>query len=223
MSLLESLDFKEMFRDKSVRIYTALIALALCGVGLFYIYKWHNIKIQQSAQKAFSEAMDTYKQALSLELTKKDDSKSTETIWDEVELAFKTGYAQNKSSTLAPFFLVYQSVAQQKLGKEEESFNTLNQAVDQLPKNSPYSYLYKIKQSLIEIDKKDEQKGVSNLVELTNDKNNIFKDMSAFYLAEYYLSKNDSQKAKEYYAIAAQTDKESSWSKLAKLKLEKFK
>lgn len=223
MSLFESYDFKYMFRQRNVQIYTALIILTIGAVGLFYVYKWHNIKIQRSAQKAFSESMDAYKQALSLELTKKDESKSKENMWDEVELAFKTGYAQNKSSTLAPFFLAYQAVAEQKLGKNDEAYKTLNEAIEKLPKNSPYAYLYKLKQALIEIDKKDEQKGIDHLIDLIKDKNNTFKDMTAFYLGDYYWSKNNLDKAKEYYKISEEAGKDTSWAKLSKVKLEKLK
>lgn len=207
-------DIKGYFAQKQIRYALIIGSVVVLGAAGFYTYKWYRKGVQQAAQKAFSEAMETYNQALSLEYAGESvSSKEKETIWDEVEIAFKTGYNQNKRSTLAPFFLVYESEALLRQGKIDQSYDILSQAVNQMSKKSPYYYLYSIKQALFEIDKKDQQKGVARLNELIQDKNNVFKDMAAYYLAEYYWANKDFKKAKELYQsidVEQKTDKETS-------------
>jgi predicted negative regulator of RcsB-dependent stress response len=221
MDFLGSIDIKEALRQKNTKIVIALIGLTAIGFGVYFAFKWHNVKIQQNAQRSFSEAVDTYKEAFlqSFEQSNKDSKAK----WDEVELAFSVGHSQNPNSTISPFFLAYESDAQLKLGKIEEAYKTLNEAIEKMPKDSPYYYLYKIKSALIEIDKIDEHKGIVNLNNLVTDKNNTFKDMASFYLGEYYWSKNDINKAKEQYQNALSYNPESPWANLSKSKLQKIK
>lgn len=224
-SLFGAIDFKEKLRERDTIITIVLLVLFVVGFGGYKIYNWHIYRVQSFAQKAFSESMEIYKQAIALEAGNKDHSpvdKTKNNLWDEVEVSFKLGYEQNKKSTLAPFFLAFESDAQMKLGKFEEAYNNLNEAVNNFSKNSPYFYLYSIKQAVFEIDKKDEQKGVAALNNLVNDKNNIFKDMAAFYLGEYFWSKNNVEKAKEQYQNALAYNPESTWGNLAKIRLERL-
>jgi predicted negative regulator of RcsB-dependent stress response len=141
---------------------------------------------------------------------------------DEAEISFQTGYEQNKKSTIAPFFLAFESDALIKLGKFEDAYKILVDAVGQFSKNSPYYYLYSIKLALMEIDKKDAQKGIEDLNILIKDSNNIFKDMAAFYLGEYYWANNNIDKAKEQFQIALAYNPESTWGNLAKMRLERL-
>lgn len=218
---LDLFDIKGILSKRDNQITLAMLCVGIVCAGGYYTYKWHNNKIQKRAQRDFVDSIDVYKQAFMSDAGQKDITKKETQMWNEVEVAFKTGYFQNSKSTLAPFFLAFESEALIKLGKFDEAYKALSEAIKKFSKNSPYYYLYSIKKSLLEIDKKDEKSGVEQLINLVSDKNNILKDMSAFYLGEYYWSKNDIVKAKEYYNIAQSFNGESTWAKLSTIRLKK--
>lgn len=199
-------EIKNFLSDKYNRLFSLVFALILFGFLVFTGYKCYYRSIQRSAQKDFSQAMQTYNEAVNGQ-TKKEN------IWDEVEFAFKTGYEHNKSSSFAPFFLAYQSEALLKLNNKEESYKVLTQAVEAMQSKSPFSYFYQVKQALMEIDLNQEDKGVKHLETLADDTNNIFADLANFYLAEYYWSKDDISNSKKYFSLASKLAAENKDSK----------
>lgn len=213
-------EIKDFLADKNNRLFAiGLAALLLIG-GAYTGYKYYYRGIQRAAQRDFAQAMQTYNEAVGGQAKK-------ENIWNEVEFAFKTGYEQNKSSSIAPFFLAYQSEALLKLNNKEEAYKVLTQAVDSM--KSPFSYFYQIKQALMEIDMNQADKGVKQLESLANDTKNQFADLANFYLAEYYWSKNDITNAQKHFALVASKtsdDKESiaqaPWVQSAQEKLEQL-
>ena len=222
-------DYRQYLRQRDLQIALALIIAGILGVGGFYIYKFRTDRIQKQAQKIFSEAMQSYKQALSLEFAKDVSEKEKQNMWSEVEIAFKTGHLQNTSSTLVPFFLAYEAQALIKQNKFDEAYEVLNESVEKIKKDTSFFYLYKITQALMDIDKTDVQKGIDSLNQLLNDKNNPFTDMAHYYLGEYYWSVNDLEKSKEQFqaldSMSTETDKksESPWRILAKTRLQQLK
>lgn len=190
--------------DKNNRLFAIGLAVVLLIGGTYTGYKYYYKGIQRVAQRDFSQAMQTYNEAIGGQAKK-------ENIWTEVEFAFKTGYQQNKSSTLAPFFLAYQSEALLKLNNKEEAYKVLTQAVDSM--KSPFSYFYQVKQALMEIDMNQLDKGVKHLESLANDIHNQFADLANFYLAEYYWSQNDISNAQKHFALVAQASSENKESR----------
>lgn len=227
MNLMESLfDYRKLLQDRNTRIYIAVFILGIVGVGGYYAYSWHSNNVQKLAQKAFSESLEVYKQALSLDFAKEVPEKDRQNLWAEAEIAFKTGYQQNKSSTLAPFFLAYEAQALLKQNKLDQAYEALSDGLKKIPSSSPFSYLYQVTQALIEIDKQDVQKGVDSLEKLTKDKNNPLKDMAVFYLGEYYLSNNEIAKARLQFesldSMKTDAKQDSPWVTLAKARLQQL-
>jgi len=220
---------KNFFNNKNVRLAIGSIALLVVFVLAFFAHKWYRVSVEQRAQKAFSDSMEVYKQAMGLELSQESDNKNQSNIWEEVEIAFKTAYLQNKSSSLAPFLLIYQSESLIRQGKKEEGYKILSEAVNHISKSSPYYYFYKIKESLMKFDMNESEKALQELNKLGNDKSNPFRDLANYYLGEYYWSDNNFDKSKEYFQklMANQQQNvsekvETPWFIMAKLRLQQL-
>lgn len=229
MNLMESLfDYRELLQQRNNRIALAVLIFAIIGAGGYYAYQWHNNNIQKLAQKAFSESLEVYNQAMSLAFAKDASEKDSMNLWAEAEIAFKTGYSQNKSSTLAPFFLVYEAQALLRQNKLDQAYEVLSEGLKKIPGNLPFSFLYQTTQALMEIDRQDTQKGIDRLDKLSKDKNNPLRDMAVFYLGEYYLSINEIAKARLQFESLDLTNKDvidksdSPWVNLAKSKLQQL-
>ncbi len=218
-------DYKQYLRQRDFQIFAILVIVGIVGFGAKYFYDLRQAKIQKFAQKTFSESMEVYKNAFALDSSKKITEKEKKGMWEEADIAFRTGYLQNQSSTLAPYFLAYQMQALIKENKYDEAYEILVDAANKIKKNNLFYYLYQTTLALFEIDKKDTQKGLDNLTQLASDKNNPFNDMANFYLGEYYWSINNHEKAKQYFQMIesnSDSKNESPWINSAKEKLKQL-
>jgi len=228
MNLMKSYtDIKKSMGLRNIQLICVIVGAGVIGLIGYYGYGIYNTRFQRAAQVAFSESIDVYKQALAAAMNKGDVDKNVEGLWDEAEIAFKAGYAQNKSSDLAPFFLIFESQVLLKEGKKAEAYELLAEAVNKIPEKSPFFYLYKTKQALMEIDLKDGKsgsglRGLDLLLDLSKNKNNMFRDLALFYAGEYYWSTNEIDKAREQYKALEAMNTDTPWAAQAKAKLKKI-
>ncbi len=217
-------DYKQYLRQRDFQIFAILVIVGIAGFGGKYIYDLRQAKIQKFAQKTFSESMEVYKNAFALNTSNEITEKEKKGMWEETEIAFRTGYLQSKSSTLSPYFLAYQMQALIEQNKYDEAYEILKDAVNKIKKNNLFYYLYQTTLALFEIDNNETQVGLDHLVQLASDKNNPFNDMANFYLGEYYWSINNLEKAKQYFEIIDSQDSknESPWINAAKEKLKQL-
>ncbi len=120
---------------------TILLLIAVGGFAGYRGYSWWIRQREQTAQKAFSECLAEYHQALY----------GQGGLWSNVSMLFNIGYENNSSSKLAPYFLVFYADALFKQGKKDEGLIKLDEAIKMIPADSPLLYLYKTKQALLQI------------------------------------------------------------------------
>jgi len=63
-------DYKQYLRQRDFQIFAVIAIVGIAGISGYYLYNWRQSKIQRFAQKTFSESMEVYKNALSLDFSK---------------------------------------------------------------------------------------------------------------------------------------------------------
>jgi predicted negative regulator of RcsB-dependent stress response len=178
--------------------YTQLSAVLLFVVGLscigYYSYSWRSAAKQRESERALFYSFEGYRKARSLEF-RPDAQDHLEELWDQVDMDFQNAYDQNKSSSLAPYFIMFKAQALVSQGEVVKGLELMRTVIKDT-KNVSFQYLYKTTAALVELDNaKTEKEGLTNLQTLSTDKNNPFTDMALYYLGEFYAAQGDIQKA----------------------------
>lgn len=199
---------------KYTRAITIFVSCAIFALVGWYGYRWYKTKLEYTAQRDFSEsAQDFYKLFASQKSAK---------AWNDVEQGLAFRAEQNKNSTLAPYFLVYQADALLQEGKSAEALALLNRAITQLEKTSPIYYLYRIKRALIKLDAEQEairMEGVAELDVLSQDKDNQYQDMAGYYRGYYAWNTGNKNEAKQIWSQLSRFAAQGSpWAQLALVK-----
>jgi tetratricopeptide (TPR) repeat protein len=194
-------------------------------IGLFisagiWGYKWWSFKREADAQKSLSECIYAYQEALQ----GKDES------WPTVSMMLTIGYERHRSSSLAPYFLVFDSDTLLKQGRQEEAICRLDEAIKALPTDSQLGDLYKTKLSLIKMDSEDQivrEEGLKELNELAYNEKNDNRDMALYYLGLYHWSRDDLKEAQAVWQPLIEIFKKeklgaSPWAEMASTKLEQI-
>lgn len=216
----------EYFEDKS-NLYTTIACVAfLIGWGGYKLYNWHSNTVQTKSQLAFNDALNVYNKALATEFFA-ENKNAISAEWEDAEMAFRLGYEQNKGSSIAPFYLVYQAQALARQGDFDKAFATIDEAIKKFSGDNNFSYLFKITRTLIEFDV-DQTTAAENLKKLAYDAKNPLDVMALYYLAEYYYSLDDIETARKIFNdVVAKNEKnvlniESPWVELAKERLQEI-
>jgi len=182
--------FHDQKNDKSSQIFLLVLLLSAVGYGGFRLYKWRIAQRESSAHTMFNESMELYRKA-----------KNGKEQWDDVAGAFSLGYEQNGSSQIAPFFRLFEADALIKDGQKEKGDQLMVSAIAELPKESPFAYLYTIKRALIDLDSEDEQVKVQALetLEGVSAKESPGQALALYYLGSYYWQQGDTQKARSLW------------------------
>lgn len=196
----------------SKQVRRALIVLVIVGVGFggFYTNQYFKDNRQQKAILAFNEASAVYLKAFSKELEPTNTGANPD--WEEVHLAFKLAYQANEKAEFAPFFLVYQAQALAASQKYQEAADLVGQALGKMSVNSPFYDLYVIMQAAMLIDA-ESSTGLTQLKNVAENSSSDYSAMAQFYLAQYYLSKNQDELAQQIFKQLAK--QENDWAKLA--------
>ena len=200
-------------------VIVAALGLFVLG-GAAYSYRWWSQRAEQNAQKALSECVYAYHQALE----GKDES------WSHVSMLCSFGYEQHKSSSLAPYFKVFYADAVLREGDTQKALETLDEAITSLPTNSPFVYVYKTKQALMRLDAEDnkiQEEGLTSLRELADNKENKNRDFALYYLGLYYWSQDAVAEATKVWQTLVDDVKhekfgQSPWAQMAESKLEQI-
>lgn len=198
------------------------VAGIVCGITLIaglgvWGYRWHRTGREQKAQEAFSSCVREFERA-----------EQDQNLWGNAELVFRLGYEQNKSSSLAPYFLAFQAEALLHIDKRAEALSCMAKAVAALSTSSPVYNAYATKLALMKMDAPEpetQQQGLSELTKLAQNTNNNSRDMALYYLGLYYWTSDDLVKARETWNDLlpfAEGEFASPWARLALHKVEQI-
>ena len=188
---------KELAKDKSTLATAIFVFVGALAIGGYFLHGWYSAGIQSSAQIAFSESLEIFNQTLTKDLTATEEKKDLD--WDESDLAFKTGYEQNKHAKISPFFSVYEAQSLAREGQIDGAIGQIDKAIKDFCNDIYFLNLFKITKSLILFNGSDEQKQIAlqQLKSLADNKDNPMQDMAFYYLGEYYYSQGDISAAKD--------------------------
>ncbi len=192
------LDREDNFKyGKQVGIAVGFSILALFS---FYGHRWYVGYRERSAQKQFGHYLAEFAQA------KQAD---TPYAWQQAASLFRVGYDQNKSSYLAPYFLVYQASAVFNAGNQQEGIAILDGAINDLL-GSPFLSMYKTKRALMLLDMNDaasQERGLKELEAVAHDASNIQADLAQYYLGRYYWTHDRVDDAKKIWTELVESQK----------------
>jgi len=205
---------KNEFEKNKRDIIISVIVLLIFGGGWYY-FKVYRVQVQESAHSALTETFQEIPAAL-----------ENPEKWNDVEVAAKTGYRQNSSSTLAPYFLGVESQALAQQNDLSQAIQTLTKAIKSLDSGSPFYYHYKISLARMKLDTDDKiTEGENELFALAEDAENPYQDKALYYVGMYFITKNTLAEAKKKFEqIISLKDKfkNSPWVDLAQEQLERL-
>ncbi len=182
-------------RDTNKRIQQgAILVFILGGIALaVYGYMRYMIHQQQKAQLFFADSFEEFRTALRTNQSHQ---------WAEVEKAFKSSYAQASKSTLAPYFLAFESEAYLQQGNKEHGQELLKQALQLMRQEAPFYHVYALKQALIKLDNPEQKiidEGLGELKQLAHNPQNIYRDMALYYLGSFLAFKGEERQAQAVF------------------------
>ncbi|MBN1549490.1 hypothetical protein JW872_02410 [Candidatus Babeliales bacterium] len=196
----------------------------ILGLGGSYWYRSMVSARELKAHKAFTECYEVYEQAALAQYAEKDDKKA-EQLWEEAELAFRTGYQQNTRSYLGPYFLAFESETLARRGLLDKAIESLDEFLSKISSSSKLYGPYAVKRALMKMDSPDvavKQAGLDELQDESRNVQNMHRDVALYFLGQYYTSIGESDKARgawdEIADIGSAQDKttQSPWMQLVK-------
>ena len=188
-----------------------VLGVAALGGG----FMWYRMHREDNARQAFVQAFDMLENAR---------SEKTEGSWNDVEQAFRHGFNEYRNSSLAGYFLVYESQALLEQGNHDQACAVLEQAIDYMPYSQLYDS-YSLRLALMQIDATDPQlqeRGYNELKALAYDEHNALRSMALYYYGLYYYNQQDRESAQTVWndLFAAFDGETSPWVERAQAKLE---
>ena len=177
--------------NRYMKQLTMVITVLLVAAGGYVGYRWHIAAREQKAYHTFAEYLTEFQLAVKAD---------TPAEWNRLISLVNNGYAQHKTSNVAPLLLSLKADAQIKLGELVEAGNTVKQAINALPTDSKLVPLLSVKHALLQLDATDselQKAGLQELIALARDKDNPYKDMALFYLGRYYWAHDEVEEARK--------------------------
>ena len=209
----------KQFADKNLKwlIASGVIAVALMG-------GWYYVNVYQVQEDARAHA------TLSEVLTEVTRATSKPEVWQDVEIAARTGYRQHKGSSLAPYFVAIEADALLQQGNTQEGISKLSEAINSLSKDAPLAHLYQLKLARLHLANTDTQsQGLATLQKLAQTEDSLVHDEALYQLGVYYAQQQESEQARatlqklvDTYKDADEQLGQSVWVSLAQDQLERL-
>ena len=214
MTLLKVFDYYVgQFRYLKYIFFAVLIVLLLAFT--FFGYRWYGQRVSEKAHDQLAHAIELFDRA---------EQEGGQAAWEDVGRAFEQGYLNNASSSLAPYFLAFQSEVAVRVGNIDKARACMTKAVHELSKNSPFYTPYVIKLARMNIDSGDSalvEQGKQSLQLLAQDAENNDRDMALYYQGLIPFEQGDRVAAQKIWdALMKEYDQDSIWSQIAQAKLD---
>lgn len=200
--------------------YARQVALAcLLGLALvaaLFLYRWYEGYRTEQAHGALAHAIELFERA---------EQENTNVLWDEADRAFSQGYSYYSGSSLAPYFLAFQSEIAARQGDAEKARDLLDKAVKTMSRKVPLYSFYAVKLALMNIESGTPdlvEKGNHSLHALVHDSKNPDRDMARYYEGLSLFEKGDRPAAEKVWQalVGGSQSAGSIWAQIAQAKLD---
>lgn len=200
--------------------YARQIALAfllgLAVLAVVFLYRWYEGYKTEQAHGALMHAVELFERA---------EQENTNVLWDEADRAFSQGYSDNSSSSLAPYFLAYQSEIAARQGDLAKARESMAQAVKKMSRKAPLYTQYAIKLALMQIESGDAklvEAGNHLLHGLAHDAKSSDRDLALYQEGLLLFEKGDRAGAQKvwHHLIGSAHRAHSIWAQVAQAKLD---
>ena len=181
----------------------------------FFTYRWYSNMQTERAHAALAHAIEIFDRA---------QQKSDQVLWQEAGLAFEQGAQQYAHSSLAPYFIAFQSEVALQQGHLEKARELMAQVVDKIQKDSPFYHAYVIKYARMNSDASQPElveQGMQELNRETLDVQNLNRDMALYYQGLIPFEQGDRVAAKKIWDLLIKDyAQDSLWAQRAQAKLD---
>lgn len=194
-----------------IKLFWGAILLALLVVASSAAYYWYSIYRAENSQIFLSDCLFEYRQQL----------ESNEPAWQDVVMMTDLAYEQTTFAPYKPYLLVIKAQGYAQQGNITDAIVMMDQALAQIPTDSPYKHEYMLTKALMQLDAQEDavqEQGLSQLQELAAT-DHLFQDVAIYYLAHYYQIYDNQQALTDILNQAREQNfSDSPW--IAKLKQE---
>ncbi|MBM18359.1 MAG: hypothetical protein CL947_04810 [Epsilonproteobacteria bacterium] len=192
---------KEQASAKYVR--ETLLGLGILA-SLFVGYFLYGYYVKHREEKAFGaliEVIEKFEQTQyeMIASAKNKDAEKIAEAWQDTEFLIDALYKQNMGSYLAPYFLMFKSqVILERDHDVDVARKTLQEALQQIPKDTALHSLIDLKRIKMSFDSQDEKvkkSALQDLEALSKSENGYSFQEACYVLGSYYLSQGDMQQA----------------------------
>jgi hypothetical protein len=183
--------------DISVQIGAAIVGVGIIAGSAYYGHRWWIDQREMSAQGAFSEIFDNYRQLVERAAGKDGASPEVLEQWNQLSLDLEYHMSAHRRSSLAPFFVALQSHVARAQRDDHAAVGHMREAVRMLGVGNPYYGVYEVALSLMLLDGDVEQvaEGIAKLDRLVADESSSAHDMALYYRGLYANSVGNREQA----------------------------
>lgn len=185
-------DVQMWFQTHKNVVYISMGALLAVLVAGGFVWKQRQEKYN-AAYVALTQAYDELLQAY-----------ENSELWEDVELAGKSGAESFSSTELAPYFEAVEAEALIQRGQLDEAIAKINSTIHRLSSSNSLYYPFKIKYAQMKMSHENPetvQEGLKLLQQLAEDSKNPQQDEALFYVGYYYWLNNDRAMALKYWQM----------------------
>lgn len=205
--------YSGQFKHARVVAMGTVALLVVVGGGLGY--RWWS---QYRTEHAHAEL------AKAIELFGRAEKENTANVWEEADRSFAQGYAQYASTSLAPYFLVFQSEIAARQGNSTKARTLLENALQAMSTRTPGYGAYAVKLALVQMDSAETavvEKGKQGLQSIANDAHNPDRNMAIYYQGLHTFERGDRAAAEKIWQpLFGSQAADSLWSQFAQAKLD---
>ena len=176
--------------------------IVFCLALLGYIY--HRNNIQVAAHRNFIKVLKAFNAPIAQTPSKVPDRitfVSENEKWESVNKQFSEAYENNKSSSIASMFRVFQGEALINLNKLDQAIDCFFEAIKIMP-NGYLKEHYRMKLVLMQLDSKNKSQnieGLKTLEQLALNHKSVVHDKALYYLGLYFWITKKFDAAKNYW------------------------
>lgn len=224
MTSIEQILSPDHIKEVINRNAKSLITSAVLGailLGGYYYFRVYRVEQDARAHATLTEVLAEVSRA-----------SGKPEVWQDVEMAARTGYRSHSNSALAPYFLAIEADALVQQGKVDEGREQLASVVGTLPAQAPLTQLFALKLARMQVSSPDQEihsKGIAGLQALAKDTRSVVHDEALYRLGKVLAHENQTQEARQAFEQLITTYKEtkdaagqSVWASLAQEQIDRL-